>query len=106
MSEETPSQTLVIDDARYTTQLTKKFLHRKKYAAPDPSVFRAVIPGIIRKIYVRDGQKVKRGDDLFILEAMKMKNLIASPRDGRIKTIHVVVGKMVTKDAVLLEFDD
>ncbi len=105
MSDPQPLNNLIIDDTRYQTQYTKKFLHRRKYFAPDPTIFRAVIPGIIREIYIRAGQQVKRGDNLCILEAMKMKNMITSPRDGRIKVVNIIVGKMVTKDEVLIEFE-
>jgi biotin carboxyl carrier protein len=98
-------QTLLLEDAAYETRLTRKFIDRKFYAAPDPKKLLAFIPGVIQKIHVKPGQRVKRGDPLLVLEAMKMKNDLASPRDGSVKDIYVRVGQMVAKDVLLLEFD-
>jgi biotin carboxyl carrier protein len=65
----------------------------------------AYIPGIIRKIHVTPGQKVKWGDQVLILEAMKMKNDVTAPLDGTIKSVHVKVGTMVAKNQLLIEFE-
>jgi len=48
---------------------------------------------------------VRWGDGLLVLEAMKMKNDITSPRHGVIKAIHVEVGAMVAKGQLLIEFE-
>ena len=100
-----PSQTLSLEDAAYETLLTKKFSNRKAYCAPDPQKVLAFIPGVIQRIHVEPGQKVKRGDPLLVLEAMKMKNDVASPRDGIIKEVTVRVGQMVPKNLLLVEFE-
>ena len=94
----------VLDDATYATQYTKKFTSRKKYSAPDPKKVLAHIPGVIQKIYVREGQEVKWGDKLLVLEAMKMKNDLTAPIDGTIKSIRVKLGQMVAKNETLIEF--
>ena len=104
MTEDT-FQTLHLEDADYETRLTKKFVRRTFYKAPDPKKLHAFIPGIIQKIHAKPGQKVKRGDPLLVLEAMKMKNDLASPQDGVVKDIYVRVGQMVAKGVLLLEFD-
>jgi biotin carboxyl carrier protein len=96
---------LVIDDTSYSTQHTVKFKQRKPYTPPDPNKVLAFIPGIILKIHVKVGQKVKWGESLLILEAMKMKNDLATPRDGVVKAIHVKEGQMVTKHQLLVEFE-
>lgn len=103
MSEQQHS-TLVIGDRAYETIFTRKFRQRKQYVPPDPKKVVCVIPGVIQKMYVREGQMVHRGDPLFILEAMKMQNDVLSPRDGVAKSIEVRVGQMATKGQVLLEF--
>jgi biotin carboxyl carrier protein len=97
---------LVIDDAVYVTRLTKKYKNRKKYVKPDPAQLTAFIPGTIREIFVKPGDKVKWGDTLFILEAMKMKNFVKSPRPGTIKVVMIKEGDTVMKNQLLLEFDD
>jgi biotin carboxyl carrier protein len=103
MNEKPEFQKLVIDEISYETRFTKKFQDRKKYVAPDPNSVRCVIPGIIQKINVRQGQKVRKGDSLCILEAMKMQNDILCPFDAKIKTISVEPGQMVTKGELLME---
>ena len=49
----------------------------------------APMPGLILEIHVKEGQEVKEDDSLLIFEAMKMENVIKSPRDGIIKSIKV-----------------
>jgi biotin carboxyl carrier protein len=105
MSDQNDIKTLVIDDAKYQTQYTTKFVRRKKYVAPDPKKLRAFIPGIIQKIAIQKGQRVRWGDSLLILEAMKMKNDVTAPFDAVIKAVHIRVGEMVMKDQLLIEFE-
>ena len=56
---------------------------------------KAPMPGLVLKINVAEGQAVKKGDSLLILEAMKMENVLKAAGDGVVKTI-----KVKTKDAV------
>lgn len=98
-------QTLHLEDAAYETRLTKKFSRRRFYEAPDPKKLQAFIPGVIQKVHVKPGQKVRRGEPLLVLEAMKMKNDMASPLDGVVRDIYVRVGQMVAKGVLLLEFE-
>ncbi|MHC1625899.1 MAG: pyruvate/oxaloacetate carboxyltransferase [Methanoculleaceae archaeon] len=58
--------------------------------------------GMVLNIPVRAGSRVKKGDTLIILEAMKMENPITSPRDGMVSEIFVDVGDMVQNGDVLL----
>jgi biotin carboxyl carrier protein len=97
--------TLVIGDRAYETHLTKKFKQRKPYIPPDPKKVLCVIPGVIQKVYVKEGQRVQRQDALFLLEAMKMQNDVLSHLDGVVKSIQVQIGQMATKGQVLLEFE-
>jgi biotin carboxyl carrier protein len=94
----------ILDDTKYATTYTKKFLNRKKYVVDDPKKMLAYIPGIIKKIHIKAGDSVKRGQSLLILEAMKMKNDVCSPMDGVVKAILVSEGTMVAKNQLLLEF--
>ena len=59
------------------------------------------MPGTILEVKVQNGQAVKAGDVMFILEAMKMENDIVAPQDGTIKQIVVSKGASVDTDAVL-----
>jgi biotin carboxyl carrier protein len=97
--------TLEIDDTVFETAPTRKFANRTPYAPRDPRKILCFIPGIIRKIHVAPGRKIRRGDHLLILEAMKMQNDISSPEEGTVKKIHVTVGQMVTKGQILIELE-
>ena len=66
---------------------------------------RAPMPGLILEINVKVGQPVNEEDPLLILEAMKMENVIFSPRDGIIKSISVNQGEAVEKKQLLIEFE-
>jgi biotin carboxyl carrier protein len=96
---------LEIDDTVYETLPTRKFLLRKPYAPPDPKKMICFIPGVVRKVYIRPGQRVARGEHLFILEAMKMQNDIASPAEGVVKSVFVEIGQLVAKGQALVEFE-
>ena len=65
----------------------------------------APMPGLILEINVSVGQEVREDDPLLILEAMKMENVISSPRDGVIKAISVSQGDAVEKKNILVEFE-
>ena len=59
------------------------------------------MPGTILKVNAAAGQKVKEGDILFILEAMKMENEIVAPTDGTVSQIIANKGASVATDEVL-----
>jgi biotin carboxyl carrier protein len=96
---------LQIGDRSYDTRYTRKFERRKPWTAPDPSVVRCVIPGVIRDIYVAPGQTVERNASLMVLEAMKMQNDIRASTGGVVKTVFVRPGQMVAKGDPLIEIE-
>lgn len=63
----------------------------------------APMPGTINAVKVAGGQQVKRGDVLFILEAMKMENEIYADRDGKVGQIFVQKGASVATGAPLCD---
>ena len=63
---------------------------------------KAPMYGIITSIEKKQGDSVKEGEILFILEAMKMENEILAPNKGKIKEIRVAVGENVQKNSVLV----
>jgi pyruvate carboxylase subunit B len=95
-------QTLMIEDVKYKTRLTKKFLNRKVYEPVDPKKVLSFIPGTIKKIYTAKGKKVKTGDKLVDLEAMKMLNTIFAYENGTIAEVFVKEGDMVSKNKLLI----
>lgn len=66
---------------------------------------KAPMPGLILDINVDLGQEVQEDDPLLILEAMKMENVISSPRQGIIKSISAIKGDAVEKNQLLIEFE-
>ena len=68
------------------------------------SDIKAPMPGLVLKVFVGEGMEIKKGDNLFILEAMKMENIIKAPADAIIKTVRIKPGDKVEKGQVLLMF--
>ncbi len=64
----------------------------------------AKMPGMVLNILVDEGQEVKKGDALIVLEAMKMENILKSPVDGVIKKIAINKGVAVEKNQLLIQF--
>src|SRR5690554_381469 len=65
---------------------------------------KAPMPGLILDIKVQVGDKVKKGEPLLVLEAMKMENIIKSVSEGEVKSILVAAGNSVEKNQVLIHF--
>jgi acetyl-CoA/propionyl-CoA carboxylase biotin carboxyl carrier protein len=84
---------------------------RRKVSAHHPSagasesVIKAPMQSTVVKLTVSAGDKVVEGDQVLVLEAMKMEQSITSPRDGTVKEIKVAVGDTVASGSVLIEFE-
>ncbi|MBO3700111.1 acetyl-CoA carboxylase biotin carboxyl carrier protein subunit [Roseivirga sp. E12] len=65
---------------------------------------KAPMPGLILDILVTTGQEVKKGDQLLILEAMKMENVLKAPGDGTVSSIEIEKGNSVEKGQILIKF--
>jgi biotin carboxyl carrier protein len=68
------------------------------------NTIKAPMPGLIIDLRIRVGDKVKAGDALLILEAMKMENIIKSPGDGLVRSVKIQKGDSVEKGQILVEF--
>ena len=62
------------------------------------------MPGLVVSIAVTEGQEVKAGETLAVVEAMKMQNVLRAERDGTVKKIHASAGATLAVDALILEF--
>jgi propionyl-CoA carboxylase alpha chain len=80
-----------------------RLMPAKKLSGSEKAV-RCPMPGLVVSLAVAEGQEVKVGDTLAVVEAMKMENILRAERDGAIKTIRVKQGDSVAVDAVLMEF--
>ena len=65
---------------------------------------KAPMPGMVLKVFVAEGDEIKKGDNLFILEAMKMENIIKSLDDLVVKAVKIKAGDKVEKGQVLVQF--
>ncbi len=98
-------KSIEIDGAIYKTRLTSQFEKRKEWIELAPGKVYAFIPGTIIDIHVKEGDKVKKGDILMLLEAMKMRNKVLSPTSGTVKMINVALKQVVAKNALLIEIE-
>ncbi|WP_163323093.1 biotin/lipoyl-containing protein [Draconibacterium mangrovi] len=103
MAEEKELKNLVIQGAVYKTTFTKRFENRVKYVTPDPNELYSFIPGTIIDIFIKTKQKVKEGETLLLLEAMKMENQVRMPFDGEIVKIHVKKGEVIPNRHLMIE---
>jgi propionyl-CoA carboxylase alpha chain len=85
-------------EARYAHLMPAKKLSGSEKA------IRCPMPGLVVSIAVSEGQEVKVGETLAVIEAMKMENILRAERDGIISNIRVKPGDSVAVDAVIMEF--
>ena len=99
-----------VNGTSYTVQVEDQFDLLLKQLGMDATAgtkireIKAPMPGLVLKIMVAEGAEVKKGDNLIVLEAMKMENILKSTTDGIVKKIHVAKGDKIEKNAVLLQF--
>jgi propionyl-CoA carboxylase alpha chain len=74
-------------------------------AAPDTSkLLLCPMPGLVKAVHVAEGQDVKAGEALCVVEAMKMENILRAERDGVVKAVRAKPGDSLAVDAVIMEF--
>ncbi len=95
-----------VDGTIYITEVPEKVANRKKWQRPNPNEIKSFIPGTILDIFVKEGQEVKEGECLMILQAMKMENKILMPFDGIIDKINVCVKDKVPNRLVMIELKE
>jgi biotin carboxyl carrier protein len=79
--------------------------HRASPVPPSDQVLRSPMPGRVMSILVRPGDRVSAGDEVCVVEAMKMEQNIRSPRDGVVKTVHVQPLDSVNANDPLVELE-
>jgi len=128
-TEETPAEskrqhvTIEVDGRRIEVQLPAKLLRanmsdlatlgaapkRKASAGVDMgggNAVKAPMQATVVKVAVEDGQKVSKGELVLVLEAMKMEQQVAAPRDGIVRNINAEVGTTVSNGHLLLTIED
>jgi 3-methylcrotonyl-CoA carboxylase alpha subunit len=71
----------------------------------DSGALEAPMPGRVAAVRVAAGERVRKGDELVVVEAMKMENALRAPRDGLVAAVHVKAGDMVTPGRALVELE-
>lgn len=110
LDKKTKTATIKLGNKISTIQLKDRFdlllkeMGMDAIAPKELKEISAPMPGLILDLKVKEGDEVKKGDTLLILEAMKMENIIKSPRDGIVKTIKVSLQQSVEKNQVLIQF--
>lgn len=110
MNAEEKTLVLKVNASKFTLQLKDKYdalLHSlglDNLSAKKVNEVKAPMPGMVLKVLVNEGDEIKKGDALLVLEAMKMENIIKSPTDGTIKKIAAIKGVAVEKNQLLIQF--
>ena len=66
---------------------------------------KAPMPGLVLEVFIAEGNEVKKGDNLLVLEAMKMENVIKSQSDFKVRKITVKAGDKVAKNQIMLTLE-
>jgi len=98
-------QAFFVNSVKYMTLTTTKFDKRKKWQKADPREVRSIIPGSVIEIFAIPGQKIKEGEVILTLEAMKMYTKVQMPFDGIIKSIDVAKGDRIPKNTVMITLE-
>jgi biotin carboxyl carrier protein len=104
-SKKSRYKTLIIQGEKYKTTFSKKYENRKKWEKPNSKHVVSYIPGTVNEIYISAGDKVKKGEPMLKLEAMKMLTTIEVPYDGKISRINIKAGDRIPKGFLMIEFE-
>lgn len=102
---------LRIQGKKYTIQIKEPVdlllerLGMKNVGVKKVNNLKAPMPGLISKLLVKEGDEIKQGEPLLVLEAMKMENVFKAVADVKIKAIKVSEKQAVEKGAELITFE-
>jgi biotin carboxyl carrier protein len=103
MTEKKEMKELIVQGAVYKTYYTRKFEQRVNWEAPNDNMLFSFIPGTIIDIFVKPKQKLKEGETILLLEAMKMQNQVRMPFDGEIVKVHVKKDEIIPNRYLMVE---
>jgi biotin carboxyl carrier protein len=109
MDEDSKSMVLSVNGNEYSVSLKDKYdillekLGMNSMSSSKVNNIKAPMPGLVFDIKVTEGDTIKKGDTVLVLEAMKMENMLKSPGEGVVKTIKVKKGEAVEKNQILIE---
>ena len=109
--ENAKNQIILVNGQKQSIEIKDKYddllkqLGMDKLMGNKANLLKAPMPGLVLKVLVTEGQAVKKGDGLLILEAMKMENIIKASSDGMVKKIHIEEKNIVDKNQKMIEFE-
>jgi len=109
--ENAKNQIILVNGQKQSVEIKDKYddllkqLGMDKLMGNKANLLKAPMPGLVLKVLVTEGQAVKKGDGLLILEAMKMENIIKAATDGMVKKIHIEEKNIVDKNQKMIEFE-
>ncbi len=95
----------VVTARKYKTLLTNKYIHRSVWKKHEQGEVISNLPGTVLEIPVEIGQRVKEGELIMILEAMKMQNRVIAPVSGIIKDIYINKGDKIGKNHLMIKIE-
>jgi len=102
---------LRINGRKYAVSLEDKFdqllkdLGLEGLAVKKVSEIKSPMPGLVLDIFVKPGDTIKKGDQVLVLEAMKMENILKSQTDAVVKSVEIEKGVAVEKGQILIKFE-
>ena len=111
LNREEKTCAIKVNGTEYTLTIRDQYdelLHRlgmDKLIGSKIADLKAPMPGLVLNVLVKNGDSIKKGDNLLVLEAMKMENIIKSPADLHVKMIRIKSGDKVEKGQVLINFE-
>jgi len=105
MADQESNQIIIVHSAKYQTTYNKKYMNRKVWVEPNFNHINSYIPGTIISILVKEGQVLKAGESVLILEAMKMYNDVQMPFKGKIVKVNVEKGQKIPKNFLMVEIE-
>src|SRR5688572_28564378 len=99
-----------VNGNKYTVHLKDKYdallkeLGMENVAISSVKDIKAPMPGLVLDVRAKEGDSVKKGDALVVLQAMKMENILKSPVDAIVKKVHVKKDDVIEKNQLLVSF--
>ena len=110
-NKEEKSFVIRVNGNKYTVQLKDKYdellkeLGMEMGSSAKVKELKAPMPGLVVDVRVKEGDEVKKGDALVVLQAMKMENILKCPADLVVKKIHVKKDATIEKNQLLISFN-